>query len=603
MSTTSRLEGTQEQRNTFDVITHKVDLCIVGGGMAGLCAALSAARHGASVLLMNDRPVLGGNASSEIRMWICGAHGADNKETGLLEEVMLDNYYRNPGLNYSLWDGVLYEKAAQQPGLELLLNCTCNDLIMDGQEPGRERTIASVRAWQMTTQTWHVVRARFFADCSGDSVLRISGAEHRWGRESRYEFDESLAPEQADRQTMGNSILLQLRQVDEHHPFIPPARAYKFTEADLPHRPLMPRGNNFWWIEIGGTDDTLAGTEQQRDELLMIGYGVWDLIKNHPDGRGHHWELEWIGMLPGKRENVRYVGDHTLTQNDIEAGGHFDDLVAYGGWTMDDHPPEAFHYPGPPTTFHPAPSPYGIPYRALYSRNVANLFFAGRNISATHMALSSTRVMATCAMMGQAVGTAAALAVQHGCSPRGVYERHICELQEMLMDDDCYLPWHARSIPDISRRAKLVASEGNPEPLRNGIDRSLGEMDNGWWGAPDSTVEYAFDTPTPVSRVRFTFDSDLHDHKRMPCSYPLEGNRVQVPPMMTRDFDVEVMDEQGNWQCAQQVRRNYQRLVQLSLKSTTITRGVRFVVRASWGAEQATQQAAERVHVFAFDVS
>jgi hypothetical protein len=588
MTASIQRAGTLERRTHFDTVIHEADLCVVGGGMAGLCAAMAAARHGARVILMNDRPVLGGNASSEIRMWICGAHGADNKETGILEEIMLDNYARNEGLHYALWDTLLYEKAKFQPNLELLLNCTCTDLTMNETAD----RITSVKAWQMTTQTWHVVHARLFADCSGDSALRISGAEYRWGRESRYEFGESLAPAEADRKTMGNSLLLQLREVDEHIPFIPPAWAYKYTTEDLPNRPLMPRGNNFWWIEIGGTGDTLSGTEDQRDELLKIGYGVWDLIKNHPDGRGHHWELEWIGMLPGKRENVRYVGDHTLTQNDIEAEGRFDDMVAYGGWTMDDHPPEAFYYSGQPTTFHPAPSPYGIPYRALYSRNIQNLFFAGRNISATHMALSSTRVMATCALMGQAVGTAAAITIQCSCSPREVYQYHIRQLQATLMDDDCYLPWHVRQVPALSSHATLTASTGDPEPLRNGIDRSLGGTDNGWWGPAGAWLAYHFESPTEISMLRFTFDSDLKDHKRMPCSYPLKGNRVHLPAMLTRAFDIELLDEQGQWQTARQMHENHQRLVWVPLEA--ITRGVRFVVRESWGAPQ--------VHLFAFDV-
>jgi hypothetical protein len=219
-------------------------------------------------------------------------------------------------------------------------------------------------------------------------VLRISGAAYRWGREARDEFNEAHAPEVADRKTMGNSLLLQLREADDHVPFVPPTWAYSYTEDDFPNRDLKSHGNNFWWLEIGGVQDTIQDAAEIRDELLKIGYGVWDLIKNHPDGRGHRWDLEWIGQLPGKRENVRYEGDHILTQNDIEAEGRFDDLVAYGGWPMDDHHPDAIKYPGEPTIFHPAPSPYGIPYRSLYSRNTENLFFAGRNISATHMALS-----------------------------------------------------------------------------------------------------------------------------------------------------------------------------------------------------------------------
>lgn len=576
-------------KTSFPCVTHTADLCVVGGGMAGLCAAIAAARHGAKVVLMHDRPVLGGNASSEIRMWICGAHGADNKETGILEEIMLENQYRNPGLKYTLWDTILYDKVVSEPNLTLLLNCAACEVRKRGPQH-----LASVTGWQAPSQTWHTVKAKLFADCSGDSVLRVCGAEVRQGREARAEFGESHAPAEADLRTMGNSLLLQLREVDEHVPFIPPAWAHKYTETDLPNRHPYPQGCNFWWLEIGGMQDTIHDAEEIRHELYRIAFGVWDLIKNHPDGRGRNWELEWLGAVPGKRENVRYVGDHILTQNDVEAEGRFADLVAFGGWSMDDHHPEAIRYPGAPTIFHPAPSPYGIPFRCLYSRNIDNLLFAGRNISATHMALSSTRVMATCAILGQAVGTAAALAVRHGCLPRGVYEQHIAELQQALLDDDCYLPWHPRPMPELTRRAQLTASADDPEPLRSGIDRSLGAADNGWWGAPGQAwVEYRWDAPVRLTQARFTFDSNLRDVKRMPCNYPRKDWHVAVPGMLPRDFRLEVPDGAGGWRALCEVRNNHARLVRLPVAVETCA--LRFVPLAGWGAE--------RVHVFGFDVA
>jgi hypothetical protein len=178
-------------------------------------------------------------------------------------------------------------------------------------------------------------------------------------------------------------------------------------------------------MELGGNRDSIRDTEILRDELIKISFGTWDFIKNSGHFESENLELEWVGFLPGKRESRRYVGDHILNQNDVENEGRFEDIVAYGGWTMDDHHPDGFRYKGQPTIFHPAPSPYGIPYRSLYSKNISNLFFAGRNISATHAALSSTRVMATCAIMGQAVGTAAAIAVRDDLSPRGVYEERL----------------------------------------------------------------------------------------------------------------------------------------------------------------------------------
>lgn len=573
-------------RSAFDEIDHEADFCVVGGGMAGLCAAVAAARHGARVVLLQDRPVLGGNASSEIRMHICGAHGEENRETGILEEIFMENCHRNPGLKYPIWDTVLYEKARFQDNLKLLLNCTCNDVLSS------EGRIESVRGWQLTSQTWHHVKARYFADCSGDSILRICGAEFRRGREARDEFDESHAPPVADEKTMGNSILIQLRATDDHVPFVPPRWAHKYADGDLPQRNLKPSGN-FWWLEIGGEQDTIADAEAIRDELYKIAFGVWDYIKNHRDGRGARWELEWIGALPGKRENIRYVGDHILTQNDVEGGGKFEDIVAYGGWSMDDHHPAAIEHKGAPTIFHPAPSPYGIPYRVLYSRNVENLFFAGRNISATHMAMSSTRVMATCAILGQAVGTAAALAAANGLTPRGVYEKKMEVLQKSLMDDDCYLPGKRCGVSRLSREAALSASEGDPEPLRNGADRTLDKIDNGWWGKPDAWVEYRFIDLQQLSRARFVFDSHLPFDKRMPSSDPGKGNKAPFPRRMCRDFDLLVLANDGTWTRAVEVKDNYQRLMKVPLRVET--RAIRFVPRRSWGWDQ--------VHLFAFEVS
>jgi hypothetical protein len=319
---------------------------------------------------------------------------------------------------------------------------------------------------------------------------------------------------------------------------------------------------------------------------------VWDLIKNHPDGRAHGWELEWIGALPGKRENVRYLGDHVLTQNDVEAEGKFADIAAYGGWPMDDHPPQGLYYRGDPTVFHTSPSPYGIPYRSLYSRNIANLFFAGRNISATHMAMSSTRVMATCALCGQAVGTAAALAARYGCSPRDVGRHHLRELQETLLDDDIYLPGHARAIPELTRRAWLDADAPAAEALRSGLDRSLGGADNGWWAQAGQTAAYRFDTPVRLAQARFTFDSDLAQVKRMPCWYPLEGNQVEMPAPLARDFDLEFLDSAGLWQTAAQVRDNARRLLRLPLEVETSA--LRLKLLRAWGED--------RAHIMGFDV-
>lgn len=563
-------------------ITHQVDLCVVGGGLAGMCAAIAAARHGARVALMHDRPVLGGNASSEVRMWVCGAHGSNNRETGLIEEIELDNLRRNPQKIYPLWDALLYEKVRLEPNITLLLNCSCLDATMRGDR------LASVRGWQGTAETWHTVEAALFADCSGDSILApLSGAEYRIGREARGEFDESIEPELADQRTMGMSLLLQARQTDRPQPYTPPPWANVYaSDENLPYRDHALPGANFWWIELGGEADSIHDTEALRDELLKAVYGVWDHVKNRGDHGADNWVLDWVGFLPGKRESRRYVGDYIVSQRDVEAGGPFDDVVAYAGWTMDDHHPAGLHYPGEPTIFHPAPSPWGIPYRSLYSRNVANLFCAGRNISTTHAALSSSRVMKTCALLGQAVGTAAAIAARHGLAPRGVYEGRLGELQQTLMDDDCWLPGHRRAVAALTREAALSASSGDPEPLRSGIDRPSGASGHGWAGAPGASwVEYRFGGPHEVREVRLVFDSDLArdraDH-RMRCACTLDDPPAGVTPAMTRAFTIEVLDEAGRWHTVIDERDNHQRLVRRPLGRRAVA--VRFTPRATWGA-------------------
>lgn len=569
---------------------HDVDFCVIGAGLAGMSAAISAARHGARVVLMQDRPVLGGNASSEVRMWVCGAHGENNRETGIVEEIALENRYRNPLRNYSLWDSVLYEKVRLEPNITLLLNCTCNDAIMDSNR------IKAVKGWQMTTETWHTVKADLFADCSGDSILApLTGAEFRVGREARAEFDEDIEPEQGDKKTMGMSCLIQARETGSPQDFIAPkwAHVYK-TCDDLPFRGHDVLSTNFWWIELGGEQDSIHDTEDIRDELLKVAFGVWDHIKNRGDHGAENWVLEWIGFLPGKRESRRYVGDYILTQNDVRAEGRFEDLVAYGGWTMDDHHPGGMNWTGEPTMFHPAPSPFGIPYRCLYSRNIENLFCAGRNISVTHAAMSATRVMATCALVGQAVGTAAAIATNGQLTPRGVYEESLQELKQSLMEDDAYLPWNKRAIPDLTAWATLKATAGEPEALRNGLDRPIGGKDNGWLGAPGDGIIYAFDEAERVRQMRFVFDSDLNrpEHNSH-ANYRLHIEPVGVPATMVKTFRVESLTSQGDWETLVRVENNYQRLVRLDVD--VVTRALRFIPESTWGAEL--------VRVFAWDVS
>jgi hypothetical protein len=335
---------------------------------------------------------------------------------------------------------------------------------------------------------------------------------------------------------------------------------------------------------VGGLQDTIKDAEVIRDELLKITYGVWNYIKNKAPEREQatNWAVEWIGSLPGKRENRRYIGDHILTQNDIRDGGRFDDIVAYGGWSMDDHHPAGIFYPGQPTIFHAAPSPYGIPYRSLYSRNVENLLFAGRNISVTHAALSSTRVMATCAIIGQAAGTAAALCTRHNCTPRVLSSgEHLQELQTTLMDDDCWLPGLIRKISELALSGELFSEGKNAEALRDGTERDREDASHAWEGTVEQSVEYEWNQPVNIGGVRFIFDSNLAHEKRMPCSYPQRGNRCAVPASLVKSFRLETRDNSGTWHTVYHEAENYQRLVEVPLNVST--NALRFVPEATWG--------------------
>jgi hypothetical protein len=577
----------EDAMTEFKRKSHEVDLCVVGGGMAGLCAAISAARHGAKVVLMHDRPVFGGNASSECRVHICGAdrhnHNTNMRETGILEEFRMENLYRNPNRNFSIWDTILYETVFAEPNITALLNCSCLNAEMDGE------AIRTVTGWQLTTQTYHNVNARIFADCSGDAILApLTGADHRMGREARAEYDESIAPTEADERTMGMTCLFQSREYNTAQPFEPLQWAHRYdTCEELPYGPQHHRWwqMGYWWVELGGEHDSIHDTETLRDELLKITYGVWDHIKNRCPNRdeAQNWALEWIQFLPAKRESRRYVGAHVLTQNDIEAKGPFEDIVAYGGWSMDDHHQagfEAVKIGAPATIFHEAPSPYGIPYRSFYSRNISNLMFAGRDASCTHSAMSSTRVMGTGCSMGQAVGTAAALAVAKGILPAGMQE-HIHELQQALIRDDAYLPG-VNQIFEPCASASLTASRGDPGAVQNGTNRPVGDTANGWACRPGDWIACRFETAMEASSVTIIVDSGLDQNVAL--SYHQKDDQLTRPPdVMPKAFRLEglIGDE---WQELARENRNHQRLRRFPLPPNLT--GVRLLLDETWGAEE-----------------
>ena len=533
------------------------DLAVVGGGLAGMCAAISAARRGIKVVLMHERAVLGGNASSEIRMWICGAAGVDNRETGILEEISLENMYRNPPKSYAVWDSVLYEVVKREENITLLLNCACMDASVGRGElaDGRDTRITSITGYQMTTQSFIEVRASYFADCSGDSILApLTDAQFRIGRESKDEFGENTYVETADKMTMGMSCIIQGRETERPIKYIPPSFVTKLTKEDferknifLERERLHRENENFWYLELGGDRDSIADTEEVRDELLGLATGMWDYIKNSGNIDSECWDLDFLGFLPGKRESRRMVGEYMITERDISGGKVFEDEVAYGGWPLDDHYPGGFWHKGVANTDYHTNPPYSIPYRALYSRNVENLFFAGRNISMTHTAMSSIRVMATCALLGEAVGCAAAVATKNGLTPHGVYENKMSEVQKELLFGDCFLPSMRRPVSDVCLSATLSV---DAPMLRNGEDRAHRIYGTETGGAEYSArlgEEIRYDlSRASLTYAHIVFSSDLNrttfdggvcerTHTTR-ANIPLNAPMLKMPATLCREF-------------------------------------------------------------------
>jgi len=532
------------------------DLCVVGGGISGMAAAISAAREGLRVVLMHERPVLGGNASSEIRMWICGAHGKDNRETGIIEEIQLENLYRNPTKSFAIWDTVLYDFVRREKNITLLLNCTCMDAKTDTgtYAHGRERKILSVTGYQMTTQRFYEVEASYFCDSSGDSILApLCGADFRLGRESKYEFGEDTTLTESDKMTMGMSCLIQGRETAEKISFIPPAWSTQLTGENFKEREidLYDDSTNYWWLELGGNRDSIGDTEELRDELVPLAVGTWDYIKNSGEIKNsENWDLDFLGFLPGKRESRRMCGEYMITQKDISGGRIFEDEIAFGGWPIDDHYPGGFYHKGTPNTHIQTPAPYSIPYRALYSKNVDNLFFAGRNISMTHMAMSSMRVMATCALLGEAVGKAASIAAKEQFTPHDVYLSKCSELQNALLNEDCFLPHILRPVSDACKNASLNIKT---EILRNGQDRAhslygTDKSDYAYWADPGEEITYTF-KPQNIASVHIVFCSDLN-RDTLPglsscerthgtrANQRLDSPKMQMPKSLCKSFRI-----------------------------------------------------------------
>jgi len=471
----------------------KFDVVVCGGGLPGVCAAIAAARHGAQVALVEGRPVLGGNSSSEARVSPHGAvahwHNRMARETGIVEELMMEYAARTPNAdNRQLWDLLLREWCEKEDNLTLFLN---TQVIEVSTENG---IIKCVRAVQVTTETTLCLYAKIFVDATGDGfVAAEAGATYRIGREARDEFSETLAPITGDQRTLGSALYLIAYRRDYPVHFTPPSWAKKYLScSSLPQRPhdihfiktinALSKDESayqiFWWVSSGGGKDVVHDAEEIYFDLLAELMGVWDHLKNHctPETREalRCYDLVWWPSVALKREYRRVEGDYIIREGDLFEPKMYFDRVAYGGWPIDLHPPEGIRSKEPPCTQVFLNGLYSIPYRALYSRDVGNLFLAGRCISATHVAMASLRVMCTLAVAAQAVGTAAAMCACRNIKPREIIEKGLIkELQQRLLRDDVYIIGLRNEDPDDLARMARVETTSDASLLVEDTDGYL----------------------------------------------------------------------------------------------------------------------------------
>jgi hypothetical protein len=457
-------------------VVEETDVLVVGSGMAGVCAAIQAARLGCSVILVEKDEVLGGNSSPNLGIHISGAHSFHPyaAETGIINEIEEDAAFYNAKIrthtyHYNIarqWDTLL-EWKMRGSGVKVYRRHYAKKAIMDGNR------IAAVMVEDLATYKTKRIEVKVAViDASGDGqVAYTAGAEFRMGRESRYEFNERSAPERADRITMGTSLTALVRKTDRPVKFVPPPGTPPFkpgygygrdkvsTDCLYAHACWNPNADLcfLWHTETGGHLDTIEDDHRIYGMLVGHLYAVWNHIKNEAHQKeAECWELVWVSPKAGKRESRRFMGDYVLRQNDVEEAREFPDAVAYGGYAVDVHDPVGDQVK---VIFHSIPPLYSIPYRCLYSRNVENLFLAGRLISVTHMALGTVRLQKTLATAGQAVGAAAYLCKKYGVTPRRIYEDHITELQQLLLREDATILGVRNEDPkDLARSAQIYAT-------------------------------------------------------------------------------------------------------------------------------------------------
>lgn len=484
---------------------HHFDFVVIGGGLAGLCCAIAAARKGVKTAIIQDRAVFGGNSSSEIRVVPFGSanFNAWARETGIIEEIILEDRAHNHvdffehGMINRNYDMVLFEWVKREPHLTYFLNTSVRGVHsepVNADDPAGLRQIVAVHGSQLGSEKELVFYARQFADCTGDGTVGfLAGSDWRIGREARSEFDEPMAPITADDVTMGATITMRALDIGRPTPYNPPpwVTIYKTEEEIGPERKVAhikrPLYGGYWWLEVGYPPyHQIDQTDETRDELLSHVLGVWNWIKNYSPDKdlAKTYVLDWIGVVPGKRESRRLMGDVIVAEKDVHRDQQWPDRICIAGWTIDLHieggilnkdEPGELSYIDDHYNHYIRLIPFTLPLRAFYSQKVENLWMAGRNISVTHVAMGATRVQEIHANQGQAVGVAAAYALRCNLTPRQAAQpddTHVQHIQQELLRDDMHILGVTNQDPhDLARRAHVTATSDVPLSFGAPLDR------------------------------------------------------------------------------------------------------------------------------------
>lgn len=416
------------------------DIVVIGGGPAGVTAALSAARRGSTVSLVTDRPVLGGNSSSEIRVWTRGSTGGGNlysEEMGVWGSLKLNNLAGNFDANPLFWDDVLLDAVLAEKKLSLFLNTR---IIHVEMQPSS--SIRKISGFQLASEIEYVFSGKIFIDATGDGFIGAqAGVPYIMGREAADTYGEDFAPHKKDSRTFGSSLFFMTKHTGVPVKYVAPGFALTVGQVEQ----LVSRGGrvvtetmngcDYWWFEYGGQINTITDNQEITLELKKLALGVWNYIKNSGRFPAEDLTMEWIGLMPGKRESRRFITEYVLNLNDLVNQRVFPDAVAYGGWYLDFHPVSGVYTDEDFCTQHPV-SVYPIPLSCMYSRSVDNLLFAGRDIGISHVVFASSRIMNTCALTGQAAGTAAAYCVSRGTIPMELSPTGIDVIRLWLSEDD-----------------------------------------------------------------------------------------------------------------------------------------------------------------------